>query len=329
MGTAAKDFRDTAACESLYVKRKGGATWGALEAEYGLAGANGMNAFRVFWRHVILTGKPDPLPVSLRKDAAFADLLEPLPPAKPDNAGLPEGEHKMFDTLVKVIGARVNALAVGPAGSGKTSAAERAAAKLGLDYYSISVGGQTTQSQVQGYMHAGGEYVPTVFRKAFQNGGLFLIDEMDAGNPNVLTCLNAALAVSPGGSVAFPDGMVKRHPDFVVVAAANTWGQGADRQYVGRNQLDAATLDRFMGKIFWDYDERLELRIAGNSDWTKRVQRIRKAVYSLKVRLMVTPRASIEGAKLLKAGLDAATVEDLTIFNASDAETKRKVLAAA
>jgi hypothetical protein len=52
---------------------------------------------------------------------------------------------------------------------------------------------------------------------------------------------------------------IKRHKTFRLVLAANTWGTGATRQYVGRNQLDASTLDRFcLATIFVTYDESLE-----------------------------------------------------------------------
>lgn len=44
---------------------------------------------------------------------------------------------------------------------------------------------------------------------------------------------------------AFPDKMVKKHKDFIVCASGNTYGTGADRKYVGRLEIDAATLDRF------------------------------------------------------------------------------------
>jgi cobaltochelatase CobS len=87
----------------------------------------------------------------------------------------------------------------------------------------------------------------------------------------------------------------------VAIAAGNTFGRGASREYVGRQQLDAATLDRFT--VFEvDYDEALELAIAGNDDWTRYVQKVRKAVEREKVRAIVSPRASISGAKLLAVG---------------------------
>ncbi len=333
---AAADFRDSAKMEALYLARKAdpkGNTWKALEDAYNLAPGNGMSAWRVFWRHVVLTGKPDPLPKSLRDgtDPEFKALLKDKPapePAQPEPVAVEvkaaPAQHKLFPKLLRTCKARVHALLVGPAGSGKTSAAQQVAEALNLPFYSISVGGQTTQSQIIGYMDAGGRYVSTVFRQAYQNGGIFLLDEVDAGNANVLTVLNAALA---NGVYAFPDGMIQRNADFVCLAAANTWGQGADRQYVGRNQLDAATLDRFMGKLFWEYDEEMERLWSGNAAWARRVQQIRAATAQLKARLLVTPRASIDGAKLLNAGFSRAEVEEMTIFNATDGETKRKILA--
>ncbi|MCH7728630.1 MAG: hypothetical protein IH991_19420, partial [Planctomycetes bacterium] len=73
----------------------------------------------------------------------------------------------------------------------------------------------------------------------------------------MLVVVNAALA---NGHLRLPDGTtVDRHADFVCAAAANTFGTGADRQYVGRNQLDAATLDRFAAcRLAFDYDVDLE-----------------------------------------------------------------------
>ena len=90
---------------------------------------------------------------------------------------------------------------------------------------------------------AQGTIVSTEFRKAYENGGLFLFDEIDASMPGAILAFNAALA---NNFMDFPDKKVPRHKDFYCIAAANTFGSGADRQYVGRNQLDAASLDRFI-----------------------------------------------------------------------------------
>ena len=87
-----------------------------------------------------------------------------------------------------------------------------------------------------------------------KNGGIFFLDEIDNSDPSALIVINSALA---NGYMAFPHETIDRHKDFRIIAAANTWGKGADLQYVGRNALDGATLDRF-DNIFFDYDTKLE-----------------------------------------------------------------------
>ena len=109
---------------------------------------------------------------------------------------------------------------------------------------------------------------------------MFLCDEMDAGNANVLATLNALLSQP---IAAFPDGMIPRHDAFVFIAAGNTTGAGADMKFVGRNQLDGATLDRFVF-VFWEIDEDFELFVAGEDqqEWTRYVQKCRRAAAGLR-----------------------------------------------
>lgn len=222
-----------------------------------------------------------------------------------------DAQHKQFPVLLALCSARVNSMLVGPAGSGKTSAAHAVANALSLPFRSLSVGPQTSKSDLLGYMDATGKYRGTALREMYEHGGILLLDELDAGNPGVLTTLNALLA---NGEMTFPDYTVRKHADFVCIAAANTFGTGADRQYVGRNQLDAATLDRFF-ILEWGYDEGFEASLLGLSvlreyvelrpsgytaeTWFERVTKIRRSVETAKVRHLVSPRASLAGAKLL------------------------------
>lgn len=213
-------------------------------------------------------------------------------------------QHGQFENLIKIVNTGQAVLMVGPAGTGKTYGAALAAEALGLSFHSISVGSQTSKSDLQGYMDGGGTYRTTQFREAYEKGGIFLLDEADAGNSNVLILLNAALS---NGYMAFPDGMVHAHEDFRMIATANTFGHGANRQYVGRNQLDAATLDRF-AVLTWDIDDRVEAALAGNTDegkrWLNVVRAVRKRVVEeLEIRVVVSPRATDRGAKLLAAGM--------------------------
>lgn len=235
-------------------------------------------------------------------------------------------QHAQFPTLLNLLAAGLHVMLVGPSGSGKTHGCEQAAEGLSLPFYCLSVGAQTTLSQIMGYMDATGRYVSTVFRQAFEKGGVFLLDEIDAGNPNVLTALNAALS---NKVCAFPDGMVGMSPLFRCVAAANTFGNGQDRQYVGRNQLDATSLDRF-AVLPWNYDEAMERKITGFDEWVTVVHALRHAAMEIEARHIISPRASILGAKLLLQGaIPVETIMDMLVFKGCENSLRNKIMSRA
>lgn len=250
--------------------------------------------------------------------------------SKPDAAPVVlSSVHKNMPDLLVRIECGINVFLVGPAGSGKTFGAEQVADALDLSFSFMSVGPQTTKSDVFGYMNATGDYVSTEFRRRFEEGGVFLFDEIDAAHPGVLTQINAALA---GTSCAFPDGMVKKHADFRCIAAGNTFGTGPDRQYVGRQQMDAASIDRF-DFLEWPYDETLELNIARsicetNADkWTTFIQAVRKSIQELGIRHVVSPRATINGLKLLKAGVPENKVRATALWKSLKPDEVTRILA--
>jgi hypothetical protein len=187
------------------------------------------------------------------------------------------------------------------------------------------MGPQTSQVNLLGYMDATGNYVPGLLFKPFTQGAVCAVDEIDNSNPGVLTVLNSALA---NGYCSFPCGMKAKHPDFLVVACGNTFEKGADSLYVGRVQLDAATLDRFV-KVDWDYDEAFEQDIVGDDqrDWVLHVQRIRAATVRLKMRVIFSPRASLAGAKALRAGIDREVVEEAVLWSGVAIDDRAKILA--
>src|SRR5690606_14105424 len=174
------------------------------------------------------------------------------------------------------------------------------ATALGLPFYSKSVSAQTGVHVFFGYQDANGNFVRTLFGEAYEKGGVFLVDEIAAGNPNVLAALHQATA---NGSCAFPDRMVDKHKDFIAVMAGNTYGTGATAEYVGRNKIDAATLDRFVF-IEVPYDENLEMALASNKAWCRKVQQFRAQATKKKVKCIISPRAAFNGEKLLEAGMD-------------------------
>ncbi len=214
--------------------------------------------------------------------------------------------HKKFDEVGVVLRNRLNAFLYGPAGSGKSYIAEQIAELLNLPFYSISVSYQTSVSTLMGYMDANGHYVRSLLREAFENGGVFCIDEIDAGNQNVIMCLNS---ITNSENVAFPDKMVKKHKDFIAVATANTAGTGNDLQYVGRERIDASTLSRFV-KIKVDYDIALERALIEKSPYCEQIlERMMELRNQVRVdsNNLFTPRQTVFWAKLAEdIGFDAA-----------------------
>jgi hypothetical protein len=224
-------------------------------------------------------------------------------------------QHKRFPQLLAYCATRelhtkrrLNVWLAGPAASGKTTACEKVAEALKLPFYTNGALG--TKYELFGFRDANGNLQRTPFREAWEHGGVYLYDECDGSASNVLLAFNAALA---NGICAFPDGMVKRHQDCVILAAANTWGHGATEDYVGRVKLDKAFLNRFV-KLPFDYDEALEVEIAGgNKAWVKKVQRYRANAISKGLKVLITPRASMYGAALLAHGVEEDEVIEATI----------------
>lgn len=241
------------------------------------------------------------------------------------------GAHVQTAYLVKLLSIGLNVLLVGPAGSGKTTAGLHAAQALDLKFYPISLGPQTSKTDLLGYTDAHGRPVWTVVRQAYVHGGLLLLDEIDASNAGVLTCLNALLA---NGHATFPASVddlehvtvEQKHANFRVIASGNTFGQGANRMYVGRQQLDAATLDRFVG-IEWLYDTDFETKVcASQPEWLAYVWELRAAQELLEIRCVFGSRSIIDGCKMLDAGISRVEVEKARLWFGVSADDKAKLL---
>jgi len=222
--------------------------------------------------------------------------------------------HQIFDALRMAVAAKVNVFLVGPAGSGKTTVAKQVAHSLGLRFHFN--GAIHSEYKLTGFRDAQGRVHRTAFRNAFECGGVYLFDEIDASQPAALLAFNAALA---NGMFDFPDRNIQAHPNFRCIAAANTWGKGATMDYVGRNALDAATMDRF-AMLEMRYDASLERRMAhlASNDyidlaeaWLELVQKARSLCHDHDLRHIVSPRATQQGLSLMVGGI---TAEGATIM---------------
>ena len=115
-----------------------------------------------------------------------------------------------------------------------------------------------------------------------------MLDEMDASIPEVLIILNAAIA---NRYFDFPTGRVEAHENFRLIAAGNTYGTGADIEYTGRFQLDAASLDRF-AVVEIGYSPAIEEAIAnGNRELLDFIRTFRKAADKCGIKHLATYRA--------------------------------------
>ena len=267
-----------------------------------------------------------------------SDRASEMPPVQPER---PPGRlHYKFPLLLAAVKAGVDGVAlVGPAATGKSSAARQAASMLNRSFEAVSFGPTTSKSDLFGFIDANGVYRETGLVRAARDGAVFLGDEFDAGHPGVAVGLNMLTA---NGHFATPIGMVQKHAQFVCIVAMNTYGQGANRQYVGRNQMDAATLDRF-AVIDWDLDHGLEAEMCGvpgvpsstldvgeggvlsTDAWLRRVWTIRAAVEALGIRHLVSPRCSQSGTRLFSAGVGRTHVEEMVLWKGLDRDSRSRI----
>ena len=276
-------------------------------------------------------------------DAAIADRVP-----RPIEVNLSDGRsviiedrvHRQFDDVLGLVNeGHHNILMVGPSGCGKTILAKHIAEALDIPFGFLSLSAGVTETHLFGRLlpQADGtwDYTPSQFVNVYENGGVFLLDEIDAADPNVLVAVNAALA---NGVMANPNGRIhKRHADCYILAAVNTWGQGGDLMYVGRNQLDAATVDRFvLATVFVEYDTALECDLAEATLGTTNgealkvlqwVQNLRTSIKTHRLRRVASTRLVVHGAAAMKAGKSLDEVKARYFQNWSDDE-RMKVEAA-
>lgn len=220
-----------------------------------------------------------------------------------------EVHHEKFEMIKTCIENDIPVYLVGEAGTGKNYTLEQISWELGLEFYFTNSVQQ--EYKLTGFIDAGGVYHETEFYKAFKNGGIFFLDEIDASIPEVLVLLNAAIA---NRYFEFPTGRIEAHKDFRVVAAGNTVGSGADEMYTGRLVLDQATLDRFV-IINFDYDKKIEMHIAkGNRELVEFVRSLRTQAKMNGIRATFSYRCISMVTKLEKAGMETKDILEIAVF---------------
>ena len=238
-------------------------------------------------------------------------------------------QHAMFARAIKHGGRGTRTWIAGPAGSGKTMGAIKAAEALDLKVFLITP--CYTRYDVLGHYDAQSNVVNTeVTRWArFQGDKCLILDEVDGWSEGAQLAANALLA---NDHVILPDGPCSVNPEnkfrVWIVATANTWGTGPNSKYVGRRKMDAAFLNRWSAKIFWGYDNAFERRIVDSyipkdtpialrsrvEALVEGIQAARRHVDSKGIEITISPRQSIDGAKSILDGDSDKVVWDEIIL---------------
>lgn len=191
-------------------------------------------------------------------------VLEEIAVAEEIESSLNGLDHVNYNQIKTLVYNKTNVYIYGPSGAGKNYTVSKIAKELDLKFYFSNAVKEIYT--LKGFVDANSNYNTTEFRKAFENGGLFFLDEFDASDEDVVSWLNSALA---NGYAEFPDvGRIEAHEDFRVIAAGNTDGNGATSRFNGRNKMEASTKDRF-AFIEFDYNEKLEKEIFNQNEKTK------------------------------------------------------------
>ena len=295
-------------------------------------------------QHLDIKGAVDEAKVSEIVDEKIKAARLP----RPVEVHLPDGQvhtlsdrtHRQFDELLGLVSeGHNNIMLVGPAGTGKTTLVKHVAKAMSRNFAFISLSAGVTETHIFGRMLPQSDgswaYVESPFIRIYRNGGVFLFDEVDAADGNVMVSINAALA---NGMLCNPvtGEVIERHPDCLIVTAANTYGRGGDMVYVGRNALDGATLDRFcLSKLLVNYDTDLEYDMLKAAlpqsdvdqvfDWVKD---LRGRIAAYRLRRIASTRLVEQAAKAMKAGKTLEAVK-ARYFQDWSADEKAKVGGAA
>lgn len=166
--------------------------------------------------------------------------------------------------------------------------------ELGLPYLCISCGIGTSSTEFLGYKYPNRE--STRFAEYYSKPSIILLDEFTALDPAVAQICNAALA---NDEIETTTGTVYRDPNCIIVATSNTYGGGASRQYVANNQLDASTIDRFIGGIIEvNYSEEYESQY--DSEVVSYVHSLRGIIKEYDLRRIASTRMVQAGTALKK-----------------------------
>lgn len=191
--------------------------------------------------------------------------------------------HEKFDDLLTIILNNDVPYMFGPSGCGKTYMIDHQISKLlGLDV--VTNGFIMYETDILGFNNANGIYVPSNFYRCYKYGDIIFLDELDNSHPTSTIVLNSFIGKDEDSSYTFPNGdRVKRHPNFRIISAGNTRGNGRSVSHNTRKKLDEAVMQR-LTPIEVDYDNRIEAKILEKyPDWYNFAINVREAIKQIRI----------------------------------------------
>lgn len=168
------------------------------------------------------------------------------------------------DNLLKFLTGQnrnMNQWLFGHTGTGKSTFVEQVASRMGWPVTRINLDSSLERADLVGHVGLHEENGTTVSKfeegilpQAMVKPGFLLMDEIDAGRPDILFVVQRALEHNGLTLTEDKGRVVDSHELFRFVATSNTRGQGDEYgMYAGTRNMNASMIDRFPCFIEFDY----------------------------------------------------------------------------
>lgn len=236
------------------------------------------------------------------------------------------GGKRDVDILAKARTMRMNTLIYGPTGPGKTSAVLAYCAEFQRPFYSVPCNGAIDTRQLFG------SWVPTEEAGRYErqegpvtlmvrNGGVLYLDEMNFMPPRIAASMHSLLDKRRTLQlVEFGNEVIVAHDDFQVIGSYNP-------DYEGTRPLNEAFKNRFGLKLFFDYDQKIEVKLVSSDVLLAIAGLLRESHNSGEIETPVSTNMLMEFEDIAyDIGFDFAVENFLNAFSPAERSSVKEVL---
>lgn len=247
------------------------------------------------------------------------------------------GNQHELETIALGVQQNLAVLLIGDTGTGKTSFIRYLANQTGNGFRRLNLNGSTTTDELVGHYvvddkQNGMRWVKGVLYEAMEEGDWLLLDELNAGLPEVLFVLQSVLDDDKFLVVAEHENeIIKPHPNFRLFATMNP-----SLEYAGTRDLNKALLSRFPIVIQTHYPdavheiEIVKMHVPQVTDqdvnlMVRVAEDVRKGKKENTISFICSTRELINWAKLTaQVGIKPAA--ELAILNKCELDTDKKTV---